>query len=184
MLTLHPVGRIESATQRTRGAAYGDRDPARGVRALRSGPVIPAGTAGTFEGSHGGQRDGDTFAQAERWIQPSCISCDTAHNRRNCSSKDGADDPCDGCLRWERSLTRLVRRFRTSAWNSFDHVYEVQFLAWSSDGEAHVGEEAVLGFVHENGHLGHLGPELVGNLATKGLRAVGVLLGEDRGDEG
>ena len=40
-----------------------------------------------------------------------------------------------------------------------------------------VGEDVVLGFVHENCQLGHLGPELVGDLAPLGLRAVGVLLG-------
>ena len=42
----------------------------------------------------------------------------------------------------------------------------------------------MLGFVHENCQLGHLGPELVGDLAPLGLRAVGVLLGEGGGDEG
>ena len=42
----------------------------------------------------------------------------------------------------------------------------------------------MLGFVHENCQLGHLGPELVGDLAPLDLRAVGVLLGEGGGDEG
>ena len=42
----------------------------------------------------------------------------------------------------------------------------------------------MLGFVHENCQLGHLGPELVGDLTPLGLRAVGVLLGEGGGDEG
>ena len=42
----------------------------------------------------------------------------------------------------------------------------------------------MLGFVHENCQLGHLGPELVGDLTPLDLRAVGVLLGESGGDEG
>ena len=59
----------------------------------------------------------------------------------------------------------------------FDRVCGVQFLAVLL-GESHVGEDVVLGFVHENCQLGHLGPELVGDLTPLGLRAVGVLLGE------
>ena len=65
----------------------------------------------------------------------------------------------------------------------FDRVCGVQFLAVLL-GESHVGEDVVLGFVHENCQLGHLGPELVGDLTPLGLRAVGVLLGEGGGDEG
>ena len=34
----------------------------------------------------------------------------------------------------------------------------------------------MLGFVHENCQLGHLGPELVGDLTPLGLRAVWTLL--------
>ena len=49
--------------------------------------------------------------------------------------------------------------------------------AWGS----HVGEDVVLGFVHENASLGALG---LSWSATLGLRAVGVLLGEGGGDEG
>ena len=78
--------------------------------------------------------------------------------------------------------TTLVRRL-TSAWSRSIGFCGVQLLA-VLPGEAHVGEDVVLGFVHENGQLGHLGPELVGDLAPLGLRAVGVLLGEGGGDEG
>ena len=42
----------------------------------------------------------------------------------------------------------------------------------------------MLGFVHQGGELGDLGPELVGDLTPLDLRAVGVLLGEGGGDEG
>ena len=76
--------------------------------------------------------------------------------------------------------TTLVRRL-TSAMEPFDRVCGVQFLAVLL-GESHVGEDVVLGFVHENCQLGHLGPELVGDLTPLGLRAVGVLLGEGGDD--
>ena len=78
--------------------------------------------------------------------------------------------------------TTLVRRL-TSAWSRSIGFVGVQFLA-VLPGEAHVGEDVVLGFVRENCQLGHLGPELVGDLAPLDLRAVGVLLGEGGGDEG
>ena len=78
--------------------------------------------------------------------------------------------------------TTLVRRL-TSAWSRSIGFVECNFWA-VLPGEAHVGEDVVLGFVHENCQLGHLGPELVGDLAPLDLRAVGVLLGEGGGDEG
>ena len=65
----------------------------------------------------------------------------------------------------------------------FDRVGRMQLLA-VLPGEAHVGEDVVLGFVHQGGELGDLGPELVGDLTPLDLRAVGVLLGEGGGDEG
>ena len=51
--------------------------------------------------------------------------------------------------------TTLVRRL-TSAW-SFDRVARCKLLAhpWGS----HVGEDVVLGFVHQGGELGDLGPD-------------------------
>ena len=51
-------------------------------------------------------------------------------------------------------------------------------------GEGHVGEDVVLGLVHEGGELRRLGPELVGDQAPLGARRPGVVLGEDGGDEG
>jgi hypothetical protein len=36
----------------------------------------------------------------------------------------------------------------------------------------------------EGGELGHLGPDLVGDLAPLGLGRLGVVLGERRGNEG
>ena len=65
----------------------------------------------------------------------------------------------------------------------FDRVGRMQLLAVLL-GEANVGEDVVLGFVHQGGELGDLGPELVGDLTPLDLRAVGVLLGEGGGDEG
>ena len=62
--------------------------------------------------------------------------------------------------------TTLVRRL-TSAWSRSIRVCGVQFLAVLL-GESHVGEDVVLGFVHENCQLGHLGPELVGDLTPLG----------------
>ena len=50
--------------------------------------------------------------------------------------------------------------------------------------EVHVGENVVLGLVHEGRELRRLGPELVGDLAPLGLGAVCVVLGEGGGDEG
>ena len=69
------------------------------------------------------------------------------------------------------------------AMKAFERVGRMQLGAMCRR-EAHVGEDVVLGFVHENCQLGHLGPELVGDLAPLGLGAVGVLLGEGGGDEG
>ena len=50
--------------------------------------------------------------------------------------------------------------------------------------EVHVGENVVLGLVHEGRELRCLGPELVGDLAPLGASGLGVLLGEGGGDEG
>jgi hypothetical protein len=51
-------------------------------------------------------------------------------------------------------------------------------------GEAHVGQHVVLDLVHEGGELGHLGAELVGDLAPLGAGGLGVLLGKRGCDEG
>ena len=50
-------------------------------------------------------------------------------------------------------------------------------------GEAHVGEDVLLGLVEQGGELGQLGPDLVGDLAPLGLGGVGMVLGEGGGDE-
>ena len=95
--------------------------------------------------------------------------------------KDGADEPCGGGFVGKD--TDDVGAALDLGMEPFDRVCGVQFLA-VLPGEAQVGEDVVLGFVHENCQLGDLGPELVGDLAPLGLRAVGVLLGEGGGDEG
>ncbi len=51
-------------------------------------------------------------------------------------------------------------------------------------GEGHVGQHVGLGVVHHRGKLGHLGSELVGDLAPLGPRGRGVVLGEGGGNEG
>ena len=51
-------------------------------------------------------------------------------------------------------------------------------------GKAHEGEDIGFGFVHQCGELGHLGPELIGDLAPLGSGHLGILLGEGGGDEG
>ena len=51
-------------------------------------------------------------------------------------------------------------------------------------GEAHVGEDVVLGLVHEDGELWRLGPELVGDQAPLCGGTVGIVLGEGGCDEG
>ena len=51
-------------------------------------------------------------------------------------------------------------------------------------GEGHVGEDVLLGLVHQSGELRHLGAELVGDAAPLLFRARGVGLGEGGGDEG
>ena len=95
--------------------------------------------------------------------------------------KDGADEPCDGGFVGKDADD--VGATLDLGMEPFDRVCGVQFLA-VLPGEAHVGEDVVLGFVHENCQLGDLGPELVGDLTPLDLRAVGVLLGEGGGDEG
>ena len=93
------------------------------------------------------------------------------------AEKDGADEPFVG------KDTDDVGAALDLGMEPFDRVCGVQFLA-VLPGEAHEGEHIGLGLVHENCQLGHLGPELVGDLAPLDLRAVGVLLGEGGGDEG
>ena len=66
---------------------------------------------------------------------------------------------------------------------AFEWIRRVQLLAVLS-GEGHVGQDVVLGIVHQCGELRHLGPELVGDQAPLALGAVGVVLGEGGGDEG
>src|SRR5271166_3905896 len=44
------------------------------------------------------------------------------------------------------------------------------------DGEAHLGEDVVLGLVHEEGELWQLGPELIGDLAPLRLGGLGAVL--------
>ena len=51
-------------------------------------------------------------------------------------------------------------------------------------GEAHVGEDVLLGLVQQGRELGQLGPDLVGDLAPLGLGGVGMILSKRGGDEG
>ena len=64
------------------------------------------------------------------------------------------------------------------------HALRLGAIGFDAVREAHVGENVVLGLVHEGGELRRLGPELVGDLAPLGARGLGVLLGEGGGDEG
>ena len=52
------------------------------------------------------------------------------------------------------------------------------------DGEAHVGEDVVLGLVHEEGELWQLGPELIGDLAPLRLGGLGAVLSKGGSHEG
>ena len=69
------------------------------------------------------------------------------------------------------------------AMKAFERVGRMQLGAMCRR-EVHVGENVVLGLVHEGRELRRLGPELVGDLAPLGARGPGVLLGEGGGDEG
>ena len=118
---------------------------------------------------------GTPCAQPERWIPASCISL--RRPTRRSASRRMAPTSRGWRLRWES--TDDVGAALALGMEPFDRVCGVQLLA-VLPGEAHVGEDVVLGFVHENGQLGHLGPELVGDLAPLGLRAGGVLPGRRR----
>ena len=69
------------------------------------------------------------------------------------------------------------------AMEAFERVCRMQ-LGAVRDREGHVGENVVLGLVHEGGEFRRLGPELVGDLAPLGGGAVRILLGEGGSDEG
>lgn len=50
--------------------------------------------------------------------------------------------------------------------------------------EAHIGEHIGFGLVHQFGELLHFGPDLIGDMAPLLPGGLGIVLGEDRGDEG
>lgn len=52
------------------------------------------------------------------------------------------------------------------------------------DGEAHVGQDVVLGIVHQGGELRHPRPELIGDLPPLLAGGLGVVLGEGGADPG
>ena len=77
--------------------------------------------------------------------------------------------------------TTLVRRL-TSAWSRSIGFVECNF--WRCSLGKLMYARTSCSASSKNCQLGHLGPELVGDLAPLDLRAVGVLLGEGGGDEG
>ena len=78
--------------------------------------------------------------------------------------------------------TTLVRRLISPLRRS-SGFGRMQLLA-VLPGEAHVGEDVVLGLVHEGGELWRLGPELVGDQAPLCGGTVGIVLGKRGCDEG
>ena len=76
------------------------------------------------------------------------------------------------------SVRRLISPLRRSIglvlWN----------LARCSRWEVHVGEDVLLGGVHQGGQLRHLGAELVGHRAPLGVGGRGILLGIGGADPG
>ena len=78
--------------------------------------------------------------------------------------------------------TTLVRRLISPLRRS-SRVGRMQFLAVLPV-EAHIGEDVVLGLVHEGGELWRLGLELVGDQAPLCGGTVGIVLGKRGCDEG
>ena len=78
---------------------------------------------------------------------------ETAHSSF-CSRRMAPDEPCDGGFVGKDADD--VGAALDLGMEPFDRVCGSAVLL----GESHVGEDVVLGFVHENCQLGHLGPEL------------------------
>ena len=93
--------------------------------------------------------------------------------------RDGADQPGDGAfVGKDFDDVGPALDFTVEA---FEGVAGVEFGALLLR-EVHRGRDVVLGGIHEGGELGHPGPELVGNLAPLGGRALGILPGESGDD--
>jgi hypothetical protein len=95
--------------------------------------------------------------------------------------QDGADEACDGGLVGKDS-DHVCPAFDLAV-EAFQWIGAVQLrpvLGW----EAHIGEHVRLGAVHQNGKLGQLRPELIGNGAPLPGGIHRIILREGGGDEG
>lgn len=95
--------------------------------------------------------------------------------------QDGADEPDDGVLVGEDAYDLGPALHLTI--DPLDRIIAVKLgpmLLW----ETHIGEDIVLGLVHDGGELGHPRADLIGNGAPLGAGRLRGLLGEGRGDEG
>src|SRR5271165_32094 len=158
-----PLPRTPPASER-RSCPYAWCSSARGLGDFRSGPG--------WSDDHGGQSDDRIIAQGGHGFQghvagaldgPFVVLFE----------QDGADQPDDGVVVGEDADD--VGPALDLAVESFETVVGVD-LRPVLGGKAHVGEDVILGFVHEGGELGELGSELIGDPAPLGLGGFGAVL--------